>query len=145
MKNDLNTLSDPFVRAIQLTNVLVVLLILFLSVYFGILAHSLMNALKILIFGLLIWSPIIYVYSRLFEVGIQNDKIVIRNLVKKVVLNKEDYIRIDYTYFPLVFKIRFKNNISYHFIIPMINIFLILFINRRKKAKQLDLLIKKNE
>lgn len=81
-------------------------------------------------------------YLKLFEVRILEDEILIANLFKRHHFKKTEFDEIRPAFLPLVYKISFKGSKGYFFLIPIENVFTVLFDNRTQVAEKMKLLLK---
>ena len=138
-------LSDKHIRIIQLVNLLVLVLVFFLSILLWKIHGSIFVGLKVLLIGAVFWGPVFLLYLKLFEIKlITREKIAVSNLLKKYQFKKDDIDEISPTLLPLVYKISFKRSHKFFFMIPVENIFRILFVNSEKIIAEMRLAIEKD-
>jgi hypothetical protein len=141
--NYMGSISEGSTRVIQLVNLLILLLFLLIAIGFSILKGSIGIGLKIFLIGMVFWGPVFLLYLKLFEVRLVQGEILIANLFVRHQFKKTDFEDIHPTFFPLIYKISFKGSERYFFfMIPMENVFTILFVDRTLIVERMKSLVK---
>lgn len=136
-------LSDKHIRVIQVVNLLVIVLVLLLAVFLWIVHRSAIVGIRVLFVGLIFWAPVFLLSLKLFEIKIVTAQDVsVSNLFRKYRFNKDDVVDINPTIFPLLYNISFKGADTFFFMIPVENIFKLLFVNSEKIIAEMRLELK---
>ncbi len=92
---------------------------------------------KLALFCLVFYAPIMFLHSLLYEVYVENDNIVVRNIFRTKVFEKQFLDDVTPTWIPLIFRIYLRGESPYSFPLPMINVFLVWFTNKYDKAEEM--------
>ena len=136
----MKTLSEN-IRVIQLVNLLILVLMFLIAIIIAVLKSSIIAGVPILLIGLLFWGPVFFLYLKLFEIEVSTDRIIVLNLFKKYQFKRKDFEEIHASVLPLIYKISFKGANQFHFMIPVKNVFSILFTDRAAIVEKMRLLI----
>jgi hypothetical protein len=63
-------LSHKHIRTIQLVNLLVLILVFFLSILFWVIHGSIIVGVRVLLIGIVCWGPVFLLYLKLFEIKV---------------------------------------------------------------------------
>ncbi len=75
------------------------------------------NYLNVALLTVIIWTGLIWWYSRLREVRMYEDKFIIRNLFGSMEIDRQDYEELQEGILPVIFELKFKGNRTYPFLL----------------------------
>lgn len=138
----MNELSDKHIRLIQLGNFLIVFLFVAMAIPISLFHNSILAGVKLMTIVLVFWGPVVVLFLKLFEVQLNGDQIVLRNLFVKYHYDRTDFKELSPTFLPLIYRISFKDSKYHFFMVPVERIFRILFEDRNLLAERMARLIK---